>query len=346
MRNIDFIKQPWLKFERFILHLCYLATRRYIKSRAYPKYIKKILLIRRNRLGDSINVLPIIEALKKNYPSIKISVLANQYNAEIFSYSNNINKVYCINEKWWLGRVTLYLNPIVRRLRRENFDLVIGLGGYASMLSQISFCIKGKYSVGPKSYEGNFNDLLFDFTVKKIQGKNNLHIDEMANIVRGARLKLPKKMPFPKLNVSVTEKMSWLAICPDVTKLKTEYPIYHYQEIIKALSKNQKIKKIVVLVRNKNNSHIRLAQYGAEIIETRDLHDFIKHLSKCTYAIASEGGAAHIAGALGLSVCVISNIQNQIFWKPYSRNVKVFVSESGVQEIPPEIIINGILSFG
>jgi ADP-heptose:LPS heptosyltransferase len=346
MRNIDFIKQPWLKLERFILHLCYLAIRKNVKSKAYPKHVAKILIIRRNRLGDSINVLPIIEAIKKNYPSTKICVLANQYNAEIFNYSNDIDQVYCINEKWGLGRITLYLNPIVRRLRRENFDLVIGLGGYASMLSQISFCIKGKYSVGPKSYEGNFNDLLFDFAVKKTHGKNNLHIDEMANIVRGARLKLPKKMPFPKLNVSVTEKMSWIAVCPDVTKLKTEYPIYHYQEIIKALSKNQKIKKIVVLVRNKNNSHIRLAQYGAEIIETRDLHDFIKHLSKCTYAIASEGGAAHIAGALGLSVCVISNIQNQIFWKPYSRNVKVFVSESGVQEIPPEIIINGILSFG
>ena len=346
MRNIDFIKQPWLKLERFILHLCYLAIRKNIKSKAYPKHVAKILIIRRNRLGDSINVLPIIEAIKKNYPSIKISVLANQYNAEIFNYSTYIDQVYCINEKWELGRITLYINPVIRKLRRENFDLVIGLGGYASMLSQISFCIKGKYSVGPKSYEGNFNDLLFDFTVKKTQGKNNLHIDEMANIVRGARLKLPKKMPFPKLNVSVKEKMSWLAVCPDVTKLKTEYPIYHYQEIIKALSKNQKIKKIVVLVRNKNNSHIRLAQYGAQIIETRDLHDFIKHLSKCTYAIASEGGAAHIAGALGLSVCVISSIENQIFWKPYSRNVKVFVSESGAQDIPPEIIINGILSFG
>ena len=108
MRNIDFIKQPWLKLERFILHLCYLAIRKKIKSRPYPKHIKKILLIRRNRLGDSINVLPIIEALKKNYPSIKISLLANEYNAEIFNYSDYIDQVYCINEKWGLGRITLY----------------------------------------------------------------------------------------------------------------------------------------------------------------------------------------------------------------------------------------------
>jgi len=137
MRNIDFIKQPWLKIERFILHLCYLAIRKSVKSKAYPKHVAKILIIRRNRLGDSINVLPIIEAIKKNYPSIKVSVLANQYNAEIFNYSTYIDQVYCINEKWGLGRITLYLNPVIRKLRRENFDLVIGLGGFASMLSQI-----------------------------------------------------------------------------------------------------------------------------------------------------------------------------------------------------------------
>ena len=96
MRNIDFIKQPWLKLERFILHLCYLAIRKKIKSKPYPKDIKKILLIRRNRLGDSINILPIIEALKKGYPAIKINVLANEYNAEIFKYSEYIDEVYCI----------------------------------------------------------------------------------------------------------------------------------------------------------------------------------------------------------------------------------------------------------
>ena len=110
MQNIDFIKQPWLKLERLILHLCYLAIRKNIKSNPYPKDIKKILLIRRNRLGDSINVLPIVEALKKNYPSVKISVLANKYNAEIFNYSEYIDQVYCINEKWGLGRITLYFN--------------------------------------------------------------------------------------------------------------------------------------------------------------------------------------------------------------------------------------------
>lgn len=344
MRNIDFIKQPWLKLERFILHLCYLAIRKKIKSRPYPKDIKKILLIRRNRLGDSINILPIIEALKKNYPSLRISVLANEYNAEIFNYSGHIDQVYCINEKWGLGRITLYFNPIIRKLRHQNFDLVIGLGGFASMLSQISFCIKGKYSVGPKSFEGNFNDLFYDLAVEKIKSKNNLHVDEMANIVRGAKLILPKKLPFPKLNVSVNNN-DWLAICPDVNRKESRYSIENYKEIIEYVISNQISKKVIVFLNSPKSPYIELTRYGAEYQRTNNLKEFIEKIAQCKIALTAAGGSSHIASSLNLSVIVISGIRNQSFWRPYGERIKVFENEENINLISPIEIRNSIKQF-
>jgi heptosyltransferase-3 len=335
MRNIDFIKQPWLKFERFILHVCYLAIRQNVKSKAYPKHIKKILLIRRNRLGDSINILPIIEALKKKYPSIKISVLANQYNAEIFNYSEYVDKVYCINEKWCLGRLTLFINPTIRKLRRENFDLVIGLGGFASMLSQISFFIKGKFSVGPRSFEGNFNDLLFDLTVKKIESKNNLHVDEMANIVKGARLKLPKKLPFPKLKISFIKKKKWLAICPDVNRKESRYSIENYKEIIEYAISNQIVSKVILFLGSPKSPYMALTRFGAEFHATNNLKEFIEKIAECKIALTAAGGSSHIASSLGLSVIVVSGIKNQSFWRPYGKNIKVFENDVNVNLIRP-----------
>jgi ADP-heptose:LPS heptosyltransferase len=335
MRNIDFIKQPWLKFERFILHVCYLAIRQNVKSKAYPKHIKKILLIRRNRLGDSINILPIIEVLKKKYPSIKISVLANQYNAEIFNYSEYVDKVYCINEKWCLGRLTLFINPTIRKLRRENFDLVIGLGGFASMLSQISFFIKGKFSVGPRSFEGNFNDLLFDLTVKKIESKNNLHVDEMANIVKGARLKLPKKLPFPKLKISFIKKKKWLAICPDVNRKESRYSIENYKEIIEYAISNQIVSKVILFLGSPKSPYMALTRFGAEFHATNNLKEFIEKIAECKIALTAAGGSSHIASSLGLSVIVVSGIKNQSFWRPYGKNIKVFENDVNVNLIRP-----------
>jgi ADP-heptose:LPS heptosyltransferase len=345
MQNIDFIKQPWLKLERFILHLCYLAIRKYKKSNPYPKNIKKILLIRRNRLGDSINVLPIIEALKKNYPSIKVSVLANKYNAAIFNYSEYIDQVYCINEKWGLGRITLYFNPVIKKLRNEGFDLVIGLGGYASILSQISFCIKGKYSVGPKSLDGNFNDLLFDNAIDKIQGRNNLHVDEMANIVKGAKLKLPKKLPFPRLNIAVRNKEGWLAVCPDVSRRESRYSVENYKEIIRYLLLNKIVKKVLLFLETPKSPYIELVEAGAKYQKSQNLNKFISKIAKCKIALTAAGGSSHIASSLNLSVIIISGIKNQSFWRPYGKNIVVFENENNVNLISPNDISKAIRSL-
>ena len=345
MRNIDLIKQPWLKLERFVLHLCYLAIRKKIKSKPYPKDIKKILLIRRNRLGDSINILPIIEALKKAYPAIKINVLANEYNAEIFKYSEYIDEVYCIKEKWGLGRITLYFNPVIRKLRHQNFDLVIGLGGFASMLSQMSWCIKGKYSVGPKSFEGNFNDLLFDRAVEKIKTKNTLHIDEMANIVINARLKLPKILPFPKLNIPVNDKKNWIAICPDVNRKESQYSIENYEQIIKYLLLNKITQKVILFLESPKSPYLKLVNAGAIYKKTDNLSEFISNIAQCKIAITAAGGSSHIASSLNLSVIVISGIKNQSFWRPYGERIKVFENEENINLISPIKISNSIKQF-
>jgi len=345
MQNIDFIKQPWLKLERLILHLCYLAIHKNVKSNPYPKYIKKILLIRRNRLGDSINVLPIVEALKKNYPSVKISVLANKYNAEIFNYSEYIDHVYCINEKWGLGRITLFFNPVIKKLRFEDFDLIIGLGGFASMLSQIAYCIKGKYSVGPKSFEGNFNDLLFDFAVEKIKGKNTLHVDEMANIVKSARLKLPKKLPFPKLNAPSDNKQDWLAICPDVNRKESRYAIENYKAIIEYLLLNKVVRKIVLFLENSKSPYMDLVNAGAVYQKTENLTEFISEIAQCKIALTAAGGSSHIASSLNLSVIVLSGIKNQDFWRPYGAKIKVFENEKDINLISPIEISKAIKQF-
>jgi ADP-heptose:LPS heptosyltransferase len=289
--------------------------------------------------------LPIIDVLKKNYPSIEISVLANQYNAEIFSYSRDINHVYCINEKWGLGRLTLYVNPIIKKLRSENFDLVIGLGGYASILSQISYCIKGRYSVGPKSFEGNFNDLLFDLAVNKIDRKNALHIDEMANIVKGARLKLLHKLPYPKLYAISKAKKNWLAICPDVNRKESRYSIAAYKKIIEFLLSKKIVDKVILFLNSPLSPYMALTKCGAKYEETNNLKDFIKKIAQCKTALTAAGGSSHIASSLDIGVVVISGIKNQSFWRPYGKHIKVFENEKNVNLIAPMDIAKSLRKF-
>ena len=340
----NFINDNLQKCRHFIVHVLFLMLNRFTKERQPPKKINKILLIRRNRLGDAINLLPIIEMIRKKYPLMKICVLAETYNAEIFRYSKHIDKIYALNENSWGGRNLFFLNPVVRAARKDNFDLVVAFGGYTSTLAKLVYWIKPKYSAGLISNKGFFFDLVYD---KKINPSSKMitHIEDMAMVARASGLNIAKSIPYTHLELVKHKNHGWLAICPDVERLESQYPIHKYGEVIQKLLKDRKIKKIILLVKDKNSPYMKLKEYGAQYIETKDLHGFIKHLATCSYAITAEGGSAHIAGALGLSICVISGTKNQSYWKPHTKNIKTFMNESSVKEIHPEIIIKGIRAF-
>lgn len=332
------------KLRHYFLRILLLTLKPYKKTNPYPKKIRKILLIRRNRLGDAINILPIIDAIKKNYPHIEINILANKYNSQIFEYCNAITHLYIINSSLWLGQNFLFLNPTIRRLKKENFDLVVALGGYSSRLAKKTYFLNAKYSVGIGSDKYIF-DLVYDKAVifKKKNFKN--HIEEMAALIRASGLSIPRKLPYTNLGLQNRPHKNWLAICPSSNRSESVYPPNLYVEVIKKILKGGKFKKITLFTMNAESSFKILTDYGCNHIVTDNLKLFINELSKYQYVLTSEGGTAHIAGALHLSVFIISGTKNQFYWKPHAKNIKTFVNTNSVNKINPELIAKALYKF-
>ncbi len=59
-----------------------------------PAAFKKILIIRPGGIGDAVLLLPAINALKAKLPDSEIDILSERRNAEIFSFSKEINRIY------------------------------------------------------------------------------------------------------------------------------------------------------------------------------------------------------------------------------------------------------------
>ena len=338
-KPIDIIKQPWLDFERLISLGIYKLMKRRKKTRSCSGNFKKILLVRRNRLGDAVNILPIIEGIKQCQPNMQIHVLANQYNAVVFEHSGAVDKVHVIDEKWLLGKLTLFMHPVLLQLRKEDFDLVIGVGGYSSVLAQLVFWVKGRYNVGPVSKKGTFYDLVFDLGVAESIGRDSKHhVDDMAYIVRQTRLNLPEKLPFTKLVRPRPACPGWLALCPDVKRKESRYPLSHYQQLVEILLANHEVEKILLFTESPDSEYRQLENFGAEWQATSNVEDFIQSISVCQWAITAEGGGAHIAGALGLGLVVISGMGHQNYWRPYAERVRVLDVKNTVSQIPPEAV--------
>ncbi len=335
----DIVKQPWLDFQRLLAKFIFKAVKSKVKKNMRPESIEKILLVRRNKLGDAVNTLPSIQALKNQCPDIKIHVLANKYNSIIYDRSPIIDKVHVIDEKWFLRKLTFFANPVFKDIKKEKFDIVIGMGGYSSALSQLVLWSKGRYAVGPVSNKDTFYNLVFDKGVLKTSKHKQHHTDDMADIIREAGFAIPKELPFPTIVGNGKAEEGVIAICPDVNRKQSEYSIDNFKKLVQLLHGLDFIKKIHLFLESEGSKYIQLEGEGITWIKTKSVEAFVDEVSKCQYVISTEGGSAHIASALGLGLVTISGMNHKNYWRPFGEKAAIIEKHRRINDITAEEIV-------
>lgn len=108
--------------------------------------VKKVLLIRLDLLGDVILTMPAVAALRERYPEARITMLVLPYTApvlELFPYVDRV-LTFDLNKMRPSGDMLNFshyrdLWRLVRRLRRERYDLAVSFYGlHAGILSFVS----------------------------------------------------------------------------------------------------------------------------------------------------------------------------------------------------------------
>ena len=78
---------------------------------------KKILLIRRDNIGDLVCTTPAIAALRKHYPGAEIGALVNSYNAEVLFANPNVDRVFVYQKLKHAGNLTSRFKALNQRLK-------------------------------------------------------------------------------------------------------------------------------------------------------------------------------------------------------------------------------------
>jgi lipopolysaccharide heptosyltransferase II len=89
-------------------------------------YSRNILIIKIGALGDGILAVPSVRAIRKKFPKSKIKLLVGIANKEVFMNSPFIDEAIVCDFKE-RDRGLPGLLGLARRLRRENFDIVVDL---------------------------------------------------------------------------------------------------------------------------------------------------------------------------------------------------------------------------
>ena len=79
--------------------------------------MQKILLIRRDNIGDLVCTTPALAALRQHYPDTQIGALVNSYNAEVLRGNPNVDHVFVYQKLKHAGGLANRIKALVQRLR-------------------------------------------------------------------------------------------------------------------------------------------------------------------------------------------------------------------------------------
>lgn len=164
--------------EHFVRDMAFSLASPFLKkgrssTRVDPSGIERILVIRKDRAGDAVCSLPVVAALKKYLPQVKIDVVGSPRNAEVFGGDPRINRLY-VYQKWAVSDLSH-----VKEMRANNYNVVIDLIGddsvTALLMSQI-YSVKGiRIGVGKRRF-ARFYDFAFDYESEPIEHMLDLHL--------------------------------------------------------------------------------------------------------------------------------------------------------------------------
>src|SRR3989344_1350539 len=288
----------------------------------------KILVVQLWGIGETILMLPSLDALRKKFPNAQIDVLATIRNRDVFFNNENLNSVHLTK-----------LNPfsillfILKNLKR--YDLVIDMEEYLNISAILSF-FAGKNIVG---YSHGARAKLYDYKVKYNDKQHA--VETFLDLARAVDAEYDINK-LPKLNYSKSDrnkvdrflndnkvKNNDFLVCvaagsaesakarmwpPDrYAELCDEIISRHNARIVFTGTPNES--DLVKDIQNRMEHKDRTINAAGEI----NLNQLFYLVSKCRLFIGNDSGPMHIAAAQGIKTLGLFGPNLPVRFGPYGK---------------------------
>ncbi len=103
-----------------------------------PKILNRVLIIRPGGLGDSIFLLPTLRAFRKQWPAIKIDILCERRNEDVFLSQQDL-----FRHVWSYDRFTQFFE-----VWKQKYDIVIDTEQWHYASALIAYFLKSDMKIG------------------------------------------------------------------------------------------------------------------------------------------------------------------------------------------------------
>lgn len=311
--------------------------------------VRRVLVIRRDNIGDLVCTTPMIRLLRERFPKAHIDALVNSYNCPVLDHNPALNHVYSYTKgKHRVGGESLlsvYWAKIrlLWVLRSHKYDLAILPGsGYSRRGVRFARLIGAKDVLG--FYEsdtqmrsgltlpvdirplGELHEVEYCCALLKPLGINASPTRVEVFVCEEERTCARKAVD----HVIAEDKEGCIGIHISARKPSNRWPEASFIELIHTLW--EKTGKPIILFWSPGSAdhpqHPGDDAMAARILDacqsvhitqfaTSKLRDLTAGLSLCDVLICSDGGAMHIATGLGKPVVCLFGDSNAWQWRPW-----------------------------
>lgn len=289
----------------------------------------KILIIRRDNIGDLVCTTPLFAALRQYYPHARIDALVNSYNGHVLAGNPDLDHVYVYSKykhvaatqsriAWLRGRLAL-----LWRLRRQKFDLIIlAKSSFDQHGLRFARQIGGRKILGFAPVDGRNNDL--DIAVPEGPGEHEHEVELVFRLLPPLGIDACpgplKVMPVRAGGAAppLIAPAASIAIHISAREAERQWPIDKWIELTRQLLAATKTPVMLLWAPGSRNdpAHPGDDELAAALLDalsetdrqrvlprpTRTLPELIAALSEARFLICCDGGALHIAAGLGKPV--------------------------------------------
>jgi len=309
----------------------------------------RILVIRRNRMGDMIYTLPLLHAIRRHHPKAHITVACDPAGAPIAQACDAVNEVILL-QRGGLPGLALLKNAA----RLQDFDWVIAAkGGFDRRLANLASLTNAAVRIGfvehvdrPSLYtdpvalpEDPFNEHQIEtllrllkplgvVTVNNFAINLSLTVPESSQQQAAAVLAPIGYTPFILINISSTVRLK-----------------FGDEDFLALISQILSSTNLVVGLVAAPADQPKAASMAAQIASGRVMAmptsgplDLAALLQKSTCLFTPEGGAAHLAAAVGKPALILWSEGPFEKWHSRGPNHVFIHAEKGERTVPGERI--------
>jgi heptosyltransferase III len=326
----------------------------------------RFLVIRRDNIGDLVCTTPLIHALRNRYPGAQIDALVNTYNAAVLDRNPDVNAVHVYSKAKHreAGQSVLGVYwervKLLARLRRQHYDYAILAGSTFQ-----SHALRTARLARPAHVIGFVHDRDYTGPIDMAVWKDPKEIVHEVEVVH--RLLRPlgiedapgplRVFPDPAAVAAAHARMGALPVDNLVglhisaRSLDRRWPAEKFIALTRALCERHRC-GILLFWSPGPEDHPQHPgdDYKAQVVldgcaelpvhgfHTDRLDELITGIELCRAVVCSDGGAMHLAAALGKDVVCFFGREYPERWHPWQarhvllRNESREVGDIGVEE--------------